>query len=116
MASAGSRLQDVIIWKGRSLPAAASAPALATTVRPTGKQQFTLQQSRRALGGAIEQLTLNMKEAKRLSTLKKAVNEPAMTKFHGDHQAYRFQITVSLVFHKAVDSAVVTHAPVVLTW
>ena len=58
-----------------------------------------------------------MKDAKRLPTLKNAVYvlEPAMVKFHRDHQAYKFQVNVSVVFHKAVDPDVVMHQPVVLT-
>ena len=69
-----------------------NVPAPATTVRsrPTGKLLFTLQQIRRALAGAVEQFTVNMKEATRLSTLKKA-----MVKFQQDHRAYKFQVTVS---------------------
>ena len=101
----------------RTTAAVAPAPATTTDARPTGKLQFTLQQTRRMLGDAVEQFTVNMKEAKRLPTLKKAVNvlEPAMVKFHRDHLSHKFQIAVSVVFHKAVDSAVVTHPPVVLT-
>ena len=88
-----------------------------TAVRPIGKLLFTLQQTRRALGGAVEQFTVNMKEAKRLSTLKKAIDvfKPAMVKFQQDHRAYKFQVAVSIVFHNAFDSTVVTHPPVVLT-
>ena len=61
------------------LPVTAPAPES----RPTGKLQFTLQQTRTALGGDVEQLTVNMNEAKRLSTPKKAilVFKPAMAKF-----------------------------------
>ena len=94
-----------------------AAPAPATAVRPTGKLQFTLQQTRRALGGAIEQFTANTKEAKRLSTLKKAINifNLAMARFLQEHRAYKFQVAVSIVFRKAVDPTVVTHPPVVLT-
>ena len=50
-----------------------------------------------------------MKEVKRLSTLKKAI---AVFKLFS---AYKFQVAVSIVFHKAVDPIVVTHPPVVLT-
>ena len=92
--------------------AAAAAQAPATTVTPTltSKLQFTLQQSRRALAGAEEQFILKMKEAKRFSTLRKAVSVlgPTMVELHRDYQAYKFRIAVSVVFHKAVDPAVVT--------
>ena len=58
-----------------------------------------------------------MKEAKSLSTLEKAIAvfKPVMLDFQQKHIAYKFQIAVSIVFHKAVDSSVVTHPPVVLT-
>ena len=38
-----------------------------------------------------------------------------MSKFHQEHRAYKFQIAVNVVFHKAVDPAVVTQQPVTLT-
>ena len=67
------------------------------------------------MGGAVQQFTVNMKEAKRLSTLKKSIDvfKPEMVQFH---RAYKFQVAVSIVFHKAVDPTVVTHPPVVLTY
>ena len=73
-----------------------------------------MRKTRKSLGGAVEQFTVNMKEAIDLSTLKKAVAvfTPVMTKFHQEHRAYKFQIVVSVVFHKAVDPAVITQTPV----
>ena len=58
-----------------------------------------------------------MKEAKRFSRLEKAIAvfKPVMMDFQQKHSAYKFQIAVSIVFHKAVDPAVVTQPPVVLT-
>ena len=38
-----------------------------------------------------------------------------MTKFQQEHHAYKFQIAVCVVFHKAVDPAVVTQPPVTRT-
>ena len=38
-----------------------------------------------------------------------------MTKFQQEHRAYKFQIAVNVVFHKAVDPAVATQRPVILT-
>ena len=38
-----------------------------------------------------------------------------MADFQQRNSAYKFQVTVIIVFHKAVDPAVVTHPPVVLT-
>ena len=55
-----------------------------------------------------------MKEAKNLSALKKAIAvcNSVMTKFQQEHRTYKFQIAVSVVFHKAVDPAVITQPPV----
>ena len=44
-----------------------------------------------------------------------AVFKPAMTDFQQKHSAYKFQIAVDVVFHKAVDPAVVKQPPVLLT-
>ena len=40
--------------------------------------------------------------------------EPTMTAYQQRHRAYRFQVAVDVVFHKAVDSTVVTQPPVTL--
>ena len=37
-----------------------------------------------------------------------------MVKFQQKHSAYKFQVAVSIVFHKAVDPTIVTHSPVVV--
>ena len=60
---------------------------------------------------------VDMKEANHLSALKEAVNalKPAMDNYHRDHRAYKFQIAVDVIFHKAVDPAVITQPPVTLT-
>ena len=54
-----------------------------------------------------------MKEAKSLSRLKKAITvfKPAMMNFQQKHSACKFQIAVDVVFHNAVDPAVVTQPP-----
>ena len=41
--------------------------------------------------------------------------KPVMAKFRRGHQAYKFQIPADVVFHKAVDPAVITQPPVTLT-
>ena len=58
-----------------------------------------------------------MKEVKHSSALKEdiAFFAPVMTKFRQEHRAYKFQIAVNFVFHKAVDPAVDTQSPVTLT-
>ena len=79
--------------------------------------EFKLRKTRKSLGGAIEHFTVNMKEAKNLSALEKAIAvcTPVMMKFQQEHRAYKFQISVSVVSHKADDPAVITQPPVVLT-
>ena len=64
-----------------------------------------------------QQFTVNMKEAKRLSTLEKAIAVfgPVMMDFQEKHNAYKFQIVVSIVVHKTVDPAVGTQPPLTLT-
>ena len=61
--------------------------------------------------------TVHMKEAKSLATLGKPIAEfkPVMMDFQQKDNAYKFQIAVSIVCHKAVDPAVVTQPPVTLT-
>ena len=58
-----------------------------------------------------------MKEAKSLSTLEKAIAvfKPIMMDFQQKYNEYKFQIAVDVVFHKAVDPAVVSQPPVTLT-
>ena len=45
--------------------------------------------------------TIDMKEARNLSTLKKAINamKPTMLKFQREHDAFNFQVAVDIVFH-----------------
>ena len=79
--------------------------------------QFKLKKAREAVEGNVQQFTVDMKEAKSLSTLKKAmaVFKPVRTDFPQKHSAYKFQIAIGVVFHKAFNSAVVTQPPVALT-
>ena len=79
--------------------------------------EFKVRRTRKSLGGAVEQFTIDMKEAKHLSALKKAVAvfKHVMAKFHQDDHAYKVQIAVDVIFHKAVNPAVITQPPVTLT-
>ena len=97
------------------------APVVALTAKKRstghGVAEFKLRKTRKSLGGAVEQFTVNMKEAKHLSALTKAIAlfTSVMAKFHQEHRAYKFMIAVSVVFHKAVEPAVITQPPVTLT-
>ena len=101
---------------GRGVGVAPAAKKLCTGAAPE-RLQFKLQNSREALEGNIQQFTVNMKEAKCLSTLRKAIDvfKLVMMNFQQKHSAYKFQIAVGVVFHKAVDPTVVTRPPVPLT-
>ena len=72
--------------------------------------QFKLLKTREALEANVQQFTVNLKEVKSLSTLKKdiAVYKPVMMDFPQKHSAYKFQVVVS---HKTVDPAVITQPP-----
>ena len=71
--------------------------------------QFKFQKTSEALEGSVQQFSVNMKEAKSISALERAIAvfEPVMMDFQQKHYAYKFQIAVSIVFHKTVDPAVV---------
>ena len=67
----------------------------------------------------MQQSTVNMKEAKSLSTLVKAIAvfKPVMMDFQQKHySACKFQVAVSIVFHKAVDPAVITQPRLLLLY
>ena len=76
-----------------------------------------MRRKRRLLGGASEIYAVGMQEADHLSALQGAVSsfQPSMTKYHREIRAYKFQMVVDVVFHKAVDPAVITQRPVTLT-
>ena len=65
----------------------------------------------------MKQFAVNMKGVSNLSSLKDAMTvfTRAMCTFQQKHHAYKFQFAVDIMFHKAVDPAVVTQPPVTLT-
>ena len=77
---------------------------------------FTVRRRRRAFGGVAEVHSVDMQEQDQLAALGDAVLslEPTMTAYHRRHQAYKFQVAVGVMFHKAVDPTVVTQPPVTL--
>ena len=89
-------------------------------VAPAAKRRCisgVVRETRRSLGGTAELFTVDMKEANHLPALQGAITtfKSAISKFHREHHAYKFQISVGVVFHKAVDPAVITQPPVTLT-
>ena len=73
-----------------------------------------MQKTCEALEGNVQQVTVNMKEVKSLARLNKAIAvfKPVMMNFQQKDNAYKFQIAVDVVFHKAVDPAGVTQPQV----
>ena len=95
------------------VPVAAGAKGIAVPVAT----EFKLRENCKSLGGAVKQFTVDMKEVNHLSALKDAIVVIAhtMSTFYRQHRACKFQFAVDVVFHKAVDPAVVTQPPVTLT-
>ena len=109
-------VRDLSIWRctcARALLLLLVPPLLLIGVELRVFQfaSFAVRSKRKALGGAVEVHTVDMSEADQLATLEEAL-EPTMTAYHQRHHAYKFQVAVNVVFHKAVDPAVVTQPPV----
>ena len=70
-----------------------------------------------ALGGTSEMYEVDMKESDNLTALQGAVTsfQPSMSTYQRDHSAYKFQMVVHVIFHKAVDPTVITQPAVTLT-
>ena len=90
--------------------------AASSTQTRRGGATFTVQRKRKALGGAVEVHSVDMNEANQLVALENAVVAlgPTMTAFQQTYNAYKYQIAINIVFHKAVDPAVITDPPVAL--
>ena len=67
--------------------------------------EFTVRRKKRALGGTSEMYEADMKKSDNLTALQAAVTsfQPSMPTYHRDHSAYKFQMAVYVIFHKAVD-------------
>ena len=68
------------------------------------------------MGGDVEHYNINMQE----TAPQPLINCPPPTINHediphGKHNAYKFQITITIVCHKAVDPSIVMQPPVTLT-
>ena len=97
-------------------PTVAVAPA-AKRRTAAAPPEFAVQRKRRALDGASEMYAVGMQEADHLTALQGAVTsfQPSISTYHRNHCAYKFQMAVDVIFHKAVDPTVVTQPPVTLT-
>ena len=85
----------------------------ATTPLP----RFTIHHQYSSMGGAVESYNINMQETQHLVHLSTAPQCPPtyMTEFHTKHRAYKLQVPITIVCHKAVDPSVVPQPPVTLT-
>ena len=83
------------------------------TTTATTAPEFTVRHHRTTMGGAVERYEIDMQETQHLDHLSNAIHFllPTMQKFQHKHQAYKFQIAITIVYHKAVD----TQPPVTLT-
>ena len=64
----------------------------------------------------MERYSINMQETQQLDHLSTALHLlPTMTQFYTKHHAYKFQVAITIVCHKAVDPFVVTQPQVTLT-
>ena len=69
------------------------------------------------MGGVVERYNINMQETQHLDHLSTALHlhQSTMKTFHTKQNAYKFQISITIVCHKVVDPSVVTQPPVTLT-
>ena len=65
--------------------------------------EFTVQRKKRALCGTSQMYEVDMKESDNLAALQAAVTsfQPSMSTYQCDHSAYKFQMAVDVIFHKA---------------
>ena len=97
---------------------AASCSSTQTSSTPAhrGGAGFVVQRKRKALGGAVEVHSVDMNAANQLVALEEAVValEPTTAAYQQRHHAYKYQIAVNVIFHKAVDPTILTDPPVTL--
>ena len=93
------------------------APATKRRRTASSVPEFTVRRKKRGLGGTSEMYEVDMKESDNLAALQTAVTsfQPSMSTYHRDHSAYKFQMAVDVIFHKAVDRTVITQPAVTLT-
>ena len=99
----------------RTGPIVAPAPKRRRTA--SAVPEFTVRRMRRALGCTSEMNEVDIKESDSLTALQGAVTsfQPSMSTYQRDHSAYKFQMAVDVIFHKAVDPTVITQPAVTLT-
>ena len=78
-----------------------------------GGAAFIVRRQRRALEGAAEVHSVDMDAANQLEDAIVAL-EPTMTDYQQRHRAYKYQIALNVVFHKAEDPTILTQPPVTI--
>ena len=93
-------------------PIVAPAPKRRRTA--SAVPEFIVRRKKRALGGTSEIYEVEMKKSDNLTALQAVVTslQPSMSTYQRDHSAYKFQIDVDVIFHKAVDPTVITQPAV----
>ena len=88
-----------------------------TAAPPPPPPKFTIHHQYSSMGGAVERYSINMQETQHLDHLPTALYLliPSMNIFHVKHHACKFQVTITIVCHKAVDRSGATQPPVTLT-
>ena len=94
-------------------PIVAPAPKRRRTA--SAVPEFTVRRKKRALGGTSEMYEVDMNESDNLTALQVTSFQPSMSTYQRDHSAYKFQMAVDVIFHKAVDPTVITQLAVTLT-
>ena len=93
------------------------APAPKRRRTASAVSEFTVRRKKRAFGGTSEMYEVDMKDSDYLTALQAAVTsyQPSMSTYQRDHSAYKFQMVVDVIFHKAVAPTVITQPAVTLT-
>ena len=93
------------------------APAPKRRCTASAVPEFTVRRKKRSLGGTSEMYEVDMKLSDNLTAPQAAVTsfQPSMSTYHRDHSAYKFQMAVDVIFHKAADPTVITQPAVTLT-
>ena len=78
---------------------------------------FTINHRYTSIGGSVKRFNIDMQETQHLDHLSPALQLllPTMKTYQDKHRAYKFQVAITVVFHKAVDPSVVTQPLVTLT-
>ena len=77
----------------------------------------TLNHQYTSIGGAVYRYNIDMQETQHLNHLSTALRllGSSMKTSQDKHHAYKFQVAITIVCHKAVDPSVVTQPPVTIT-